>query len=775
MNGAPVSFGRGRGRGSIVKAFSAKAPATNGFGFDSSPQNGNRAKGRGGGFGDDDGWNEDASSGGGFGSGGGSGFGSGGSGGFGSKGGSKGFGSTNGDGGSFGSSSGGGFGSGGSGGFGSNKGGSSGGGRSCFKCGQEGHMSRECPNGGSSGGGGGSRACHKCGEEGHFARECPTGGGGGGGSRACHKCGEEGHFARECPTGGGGGGGSRACHKCGEEGHFARECPTGGGGGGGRSGGFGGGFGSSSGGGGDNGNKSDTACRKCGEEGHFARECTNPSAGGDDKPAAQTYVPPAPPEEEQAIFETMQKGINFDKYDDIPVEKSGNDKISCCHSFDECTLNETVRENVRKAKYEKPTPVQKHGIPIISAGRDLMACAQTGSGKTAAFLLPIISGILRDGVQSGSLSVSQTPQCIIVSPTRELAIQIFNEARKFAHHTILRPVVIYGGTSVQYQTSELAKGCHLLVATPGRLQDFIDRQKVSVEKCNYLVLDEADRMLDMGFGPAMERLVNNPNMPKKEERQTLMFSATFPEEVQKRAADYLNNYLFLTIGRIGGATPDVEQKVIEVDQFQKKDKLIEILRAGPEDDRTLVFVETKRSADFLASLLSQTGFPTTSIHGDRMQKEREEALRDFKSGRAPVMVATSVAARGLDIPKVKHVINYDLPEDNSEYVHRIGRTGRVGNLGKATSFFDPAKNGSIARALIKILADAQQEVPDFLEVVGDNAVGTYHGSSGGSFGGRDTRRRNNFGGGGGGGNDGGGDGNNTASSEAAAGEDESWD
>nr|BAJ07808.1 putative vasa protein [Anneissia japonica] len=768
MNGGPVSFGRGRGRGSIVKAFSSNAPATNGF--DSPPRNGfgNKAKGRGGGF-DDSGWNEDDTSGGGFGSSGrgfgssGGGFGSSSGGGFGSSSGGGGFGSKSGGGG-FGSSNDGGFGSGG---FGTNKG-SRVGGRSCYKCGEDGHISRDCPSAGGGGGGGG-RGCHKCGEEGHFARECPSGGGGGGG-RACHKCGEEGHFARECPSGGGGGGGGgRACRKCGEEGHFARECPSGGGGGGGRgcfkcgkdghqardcteegssggrSGGFRGGFGNSSGGDG----KSDTACRKCGEEGHFARECPNPSAGGEDRPAASTYVPPPPPEGEQEIFETMQKGINFNKYDDIPVEISGNDKIRHCDSFDECNLNETVRNNVMKAKYEKPTPVQKHGIPIIAAGRDLMACAQTGSGKTAAFLLPIISGILRDGVQSGSLSFVQTPQCIIVSPTRELAIQIFNEARKFSHNTILRPVVIYGGTSVQYQTNDVGKGCHILVGTPGRLQDFIDRQKISVEKCNYLVLDEADRMLDMGFGPAMERLVNNPNMPKKGDRQTLMFSATFPDEVQKRASEYLNNYLFLTIGRIGGATPDVEQRVIEVDQFQKKDKLIEILHDSPEDDKTLVFVETKRSADFLASLLSQSGFPTTSIHGDRMQKEREEALRDFKTGRAPVMVATSVAARGLDIPKVKHVINYDLPEDISEYVHRIGRTGRVGNLGKATSFFDSSKNGNVARALIKTLADAQQEVPDFLEGVADSAVGTYHGSSGGTFGGRDTRKRNNFRGGGG--------------------------
>jgi superfamily II DNA/RNA helicase len=202
-------------------------------------------------------------------------------------------------------------------------------------------------------------------------------------------------------------------------------------------------------------------------------------------------------------------------------------------------------------------------------------------------------------------------------------------------------------------------------------------------------------------------------MPAKTERQTLMFSATFPEEVQQLARELLNDYIFVTVGHVGGANNDIEQHVVQVDQLNKREKLVSILNEQG-NQRTLVFVEQKRHADFLASFLSQSEFPTTSIHGDREQREREEALSDFKSGKAPILVATSVAARGLDIPNVNHVINYDMPQSIDEYVHRIGRTGRVGNLGLATSFFND-KNKNIVKELVEILEEAHQEVPSWLE------------------------------------------------------------
>lgn len=253
-------------------------------------------------------------------------------------------------------------------------------------------------------------------------------------------------------------------------------------------------------------------------------------------------------------------------------------------------------------------------------------------------MLPVLTGMLSKGLESSAYSPVQQPQAIVVAPTRELAIQIFNECRKFSYNTIIRCVKLYGGTSTQYQMRDLEKGAHIVVATPGRLLDFIGRQKVcqplgysslysfryncqgslplqlSLSKVQYLILDEADRMLDMGFEPEIRKLVETMGMPDKSARQTLMFSATFPAEIQILAKDFLNDYLFLTVGQVGGANEDVTQTVLEVSQFEKRDKLMELLRENP-GQRTLVFVELKRNADFLASMLSQSEFTTTSIHG----------------------------------------------------------------------------------------------------------------------------------------------------------------
>ncbi|MED6271726.1 putative ATP-dependent RNA helicase ddx4 [Characodon lateralis] len=433
-----------------------------------------------------------------------------------------------------------------------------------------------------------------------------------------------------------------------------------------------------------------------------------------DKPRV-TYVPPTVPDDEATIFSHYESGINFDKYDDILVDVSGTNPPMAIMTFDEAALCESLRNNISKSGYVKPTPVQKHGIPIISAGRDLMACAQTGSGKTAAFLLPILQQLMVGGVAASCFSETQEPEAIIVAPTRELINQIYLEARKFAHGTCVRPVVVYGGVSTGYQIREILRGCNVLCGTPGRLLDMIGRGKVGLSKVRYLVLDEADRMLDMGFEPDMRRLVGSPGMPSKENRQTLMFSATYPEDIQRMAADFLKaDYLFLAVGIVGGACSDVEQTFVQVTKFSKREQLLDILKTTGTE-RTMVFVETKRQADFIATFLCQEDVPTTSIHGDREQRERELALTQFRSGKCPVLVATSVAARGLDIPDVQHVVNFDLPKEIDEYVHRIGRTGRCGNVGRAVSFFDPDIDGQMARSLVTVLSKAQQEVPAWLE------------------------------------------------------------
>jgi len=482
-------------------------------------------------------------------------------------------------------------------------------------------------------------------------------------------------------------------------------------------------------------------CRRCGQEGHMVKDCEEPEktrvVESEDGTKREIYVPTETADGD--LFASgISQGINFEKYEKIKVMCTGENAPAPIKSFDAAGLRSILNDNIKKSGYSNPTPVQKYAMPIIMGKRDLMACAQTGSGKTAAFLLPILHKLLEDGVDSNAGACPQKPQAVIVAPTRELAIQIKDEARKFSSSSVLKCVVAYGGTSTGFQLSTLMRGCNVLIATPGRLMDFVDKGKVSFEDVRYLVLDEADRMLDMGFLPEVNRICSAAQMPAKGERQTLMFSATFADEVQNLAKDLLNDYLFLVVGMVGAACDDVTQSVWEVDKFAKRDKLVEILK-DVGTDRTMVFVETKKNADFIATYLSGEGLPATSIHGDRLQREREEALGDFKTGKRPIIVCTGVASRGLDIKDVKHVINYDMPKEVDEYVHRIGRTGRVGNTGKATSFFDPSRSedSKIATALVSILSNAQQEVPDFLANFGSGGGDEFGG--GGTFGATDIR------------------------------------
>ncbi|KAJ6382339.1 hypothetical protein OIU77_030900 [Salix suchowensis] len=456
----------------------------------------------------------------------------------------------------------------------------------------------------------------------------------------------------------------------------------------------------------------------------------------------------------EPAFEVQENtGINFDAYEDIPVETSGQNVPPPVNTFAEIDLGEAVNQNIRRCKYVKPTPVQRNAIPILLGGRDLMACAQTGSGKTAAFCFPIIAGIMREQyVQRPHGGRTVYPLALILSPTRELSCQIHDEAKKFAYQTGVKVVVVYGGAPVNQQLRELERGVDVLVATPGRLVDLVERARVSLHMIRYLALDEADRMLDMGFEPQIRKIVEQMDMPPCGRRQTMLFSATFPKEIQRLASDFLSNYIFLAVGRVGSSTDLIVQRVEYVHETDKRSHLMDLLHAQRETEvngkhsLTLVFVETKKGADSLEHWLYVNGFPATSIHGDRSQQERETALRSFKSGKTPILVATDVAARGLDIPHVAHVVNFDLPNDIDDYVHRIGRTGRAGKTGLATAFFNE-NNLSLARPLADLMQEANQEVPAWLTRYASRVSfsgGKNRRSVGPRFGGRDVRRDGTF-------------------------------
>lgn len=437
-----------------------------------------------------------------------------------------------------------------------------------------------------------------------------------------------------------------------------------------------------------------------------------------------TRMLPANQLKERDLFGSGHTGINFSKYEDIPVEATGVDCPPNVETFRDLNYTEIIRNNIALCGYDKPTPVQKYAMPIIMASRDLMACAQTGSGKTAAFLLPILNRILEEGPSPDYYCYGRPcfPMALVLAPTRELASQIYDEAVKFSYRSVVKPVVVYGGANPMHQMEEIRQGCHILVATPGRLVDMMERGRIAFNNVKCLVLDEADRMLDMGFEPQIRRIVQSEDMPGVGQRQTLMFSATFPKKVQELARNFLENYIFLAVGRVGSTSENITQKVFLVEESEKRSFLLDLLTGSGisqqnggirPDSLTLIFVETKKGADALENYLHRVGYPVTSIHGDRTQAEREDALAAFRSGHCPIIVATAVAARGLDIPNVKHVINFDLPSDIEEYVHRIGRTGRVGNSGLASSMFNE-KNRNVAPDILELLTESKQEIPEWL-------------------------------------------------------------
>jgi helicase len=349
-------------------------------------------------------------------------------------------------------------------------------------------------------------------------------------------------------------------------------------------------------------------------------------------------------------------------------------------TFSDFGLHPDVLKAVTAAGYTKPTPIQAKAIPVVMAGHDVMAAAQTGTGKTAGFALPIINALMP--LASHSASPARHPvRALIIAPTRELADQIHDNVKTYIQFTPLRSAAVFGGVDMQPQTNALRAGVEILIATPGRLLDHVQQKSVNLSQVQLLVLDEADRMLDMGFLPDIQRIINLLN-PR---RQNLMFSATFSDEIRKLAKRFLNEPKLIEVARPNTLAENVEQTVYHVPSEDLKRDAVGALIRERGIEQVIVFSNTKIGAGRLARHLQKEGFLAEAIHGDKSQQERLKTLDGFKAGEIKVLVATDVAARGLDIAELPAVINYDLPHSPEDYVHRIGRTGRAGASGMALS------------------------------------------------------------------------------------------
>lgn len=352
-------------------------------------------------------------------------------------------------------------------------------------------------------------------------------------------------------------------------------------------------------------------------------------------------------------------------------------------TFSSLNLAPEILRALEESGYVTPTPIQAQAIPVALEGRDLMAGAQTGTGKTAAFSLPLLQKLLP--LANSSASPARHPvRALILTPTRELAIQVEESVRAYAKHTALRSLVVFGGVDIKTQTPSLMRGVEVLVATPGRLLDHVEQRTLQLGQVEILVLDEADRMLDMGFMPDLRRIL--ALLPKK--RQNLMFSATFSNDIKKLAEDFLTSPVLIEVARSNAAADTVTQKVYLTGQADKHALLAQIL-GDDEARQVIVFTKTKLAASRLARQLQRDGIAADAIHGDKTQLERIQALDAFKQGKITALVATDVAARGLDIDQLPMVINYEIPSAPEDYVHRIGRTGRAGASGIAISLVAP--------------------------------------------------------------------------------------
>ncbi|KAI1088922.1 DEAD-domain-containing protein [Rostrohypoxylon terebratum] len=446
-------------------------------------------------------------------------------------------------------------------------------------------------------------------------------------------------------------------------------------------------------------------------------------------------VGPENPELEIQLFgapeERFGAGLDISKIYSINVFQEGEQRIAPVFTFEAAGLHPIMLKNIKMCGYDTPTPIQKYCIPAINMGYDLIAIAQTGSGKTAAYLIPILNNLMGkakklaaprpspQAFQDGTARPIQAePLVLIICPTRELAIQIFDEARKFCYRTMLRPCVVYGGGPIREQIEQIGRGCDLLIATPGRLIDIMERGRlITLRRLRYMVIDEADEMLDSDWKPDFEKIFTGGEQEESNVKY-MLFSATFPGAVRRLARDHLaEDHVRIKVGRIGSTHENIKQDIIFVRQDLKQTALLDLLYSI-EPGRTIIFVNNKRTADEIDDLLFHKGLPSTSMHSDRTQREREDAMRAFRAGKAPLMVTTGVSARGIDVRNVKHVINYDLPTVDhggiQEYTHRIGRTGRIGYTGTATSFYTE-RDEALAEDLTKVLMETKHPIPDFLK------------------------------------------------------------
>ncbi|KAK4479365.1 hypothetical protein RD792_014877 [Penstemon davidsonii] len=404
---------------------------------------------------------------------------------------------------------------------------------------------------------------------------------------------------------------------------------------------------------------------------------------------------------------------------EITIE--GHDVPKPIRIFQEANFPDYCLEVIARSGFVEPTPIQSQGWPMSLRGRDLIAIAETGSGKTLAYLLPAFVHISAQP----RLAQGDGPVVLVLAPTRELAVQIQQEAAKFGSYANIRSTCIYGGAPKGPQIRDLKRGVEIIIATPGRLIDMLEAQHTNLKRVTYLVLDEADRMLDMGFEPQIRKIVSQI----RPDRQTLFWSATWPREVETLARQFLRNSYKVIIGSpYLKANQSIRQVVEVMTDLEKYNRLIRLLKDVMDGSKILIFVETKKGCDQITRQLRMDGWPALSIHGDKSQDERDWVLADFKSGRSPIMIATDVAARGLDVKDIKFVINYDFPSSLEDYVHRIGRTGRAGATGTAFTFFTHG-NVKSAGQLIKILQQAGQVVPPQLVAMarssGSNMGGKY--------------------------------------------------
>jgi len=411
--------------------------------------------------------------------------------------------------------------------------------------------------------------------------------------------------------------------------------------------------------------------------------------------------------------------------------------------FEDGGFPDYVMCEIRNAGFAAPTPIQSQGFSISLTGQDFVGIAQTGSGKTLGYMLPAIIHCNNQPY----LERGDGPIVLVLAPTRELAQQIQEVADQFGKSSRIKNTCVFGGAPKGPQLRDIENGVEICIATPGRLIDFLEAGKVNLRRTTYLCLDEADRMLDMGFEPQIRKIFEQI----RPDRQVMMWSATWPKEVQQLAREFLNSsYIHINIGSMDlSANHNILQIVDVCEEWQKEQKLARLLEEIGTDghSKILVFVETKRKADELTRLMRRDGWPAMCIHGDKQQKERDWVLGEFKSGKTTILVATDVAARGLDVDDVKFVINYDYPNNSEDYIHRIGRTGRKGNTGTSYTLFTPG-NAPKAKDLVSVLAEAKQVVnPKLQELV------SFRGGRGGGGGGRSGGRGGGgrYGGGGGGG------------------------